>query len=205
MACHVRSHAVVGGASMAGYLAGLAAAIGPRHVTLSGNGNTYENVLLQELRPTHTDRHHCEFEAEFVMQLAEAAEEQSTTSAAPSTTTAGPACPDAGYCTGTCASVYSCADFAGVTCGCGVACSGTLQWTRYGSGCTWALSGSAGPCAAGDLTCSAGQWQFTVTHSVCGKTCTYAKAATASSCPAGVYTKSGGDCPDCPATVTVYS
>ena len=120
----------------------------------------------------------------------------------PSTTTAAPACPDSDYCENTCAAVYSCDNFAGVDCG-GVACTGTMQWTRS-AGCVWPISQTAGSCSSGPITCAANAWGFTMTHGPTGDTCIYSKPATAASCPSGTYSKTGGTCSDCPAEVTLY-
>jgi hypothetical protein len=72
---HVRftvvSHAVAGaGEHLADYLADLAREIGACPVDLTGNGNTFAGVVLESLRPSHTDRRHTRFEAAFLMELA---------------------------------------------------------------------------------------------------------------------------------------
>ncbi len=65
----VSSHAVADGAEhLARYLDDLRQQIGPRPVDLTANGNTYRGVLLEALRPRHTDSVHAEFEAEFLME-----------------------------------------------------------------------------------------------------------------------------------------
>lgn len=64
----VASHAVADAAHLADYLAALARQIGPRPVDLTGNGNTYEDVVLSELRPDQTDKRHTRFTAEFLME-----------------------------------------------------------------------------------------------------------------------------------------
>ncbi len=65
----VSSHAVAVAADhLARYLDDLRGQIGPRPVDLTANGNTYEGVLLEALRPKHTDSVHAEFEAEFLME-----------------------------------------------------------------------------------------------------------------------------------------
>jgi hypothetical protein len=43
--------------------------IGPRAVDLTANGNTYEDVVLESLRPQATDMNHTNFEAEFIQEL----------------------------------------------------------------------------------------------------------------------------------------
>ena len=43
--------------------------IGPRHVDLTGNGNTYADVLLESVRPGLTDLNHTAIEAEFLMEV----------------------------------------------------------------------------------------------------------------------------------------
>lgn len=65
----VTSHAVASGENLARYLEDLARQIGPRHVDLTANGNTFADVLLESLRPAHTDRRATEFDAELVKQL----------------------------------------------------------------------------------------------------------------------------------------
>ena len=55
--------------NLAAALEDLARQIGPEPVDLTGNGNTYEDVLLDVLRPVHTDMNHTSFEAEFVKRL----------------------------------------------------------------------------------------------------------------------------------------
>jgi len=56
-------------ANLAAALAELSLQIGPRPVDLTGNGNTYEDVVLDSLRPAHTDLNHTRFEAEFVKEI----------------------------------------------------------------------------------------------------------------------------------------
>jgi len=65
----VTSHAVASGQALARYLEDLARQIGPRPVDLTANGNTYEDVVLEGLRPEHTDRRATRFVAEFLQQL----------------------------------------------------------------------------------------------------------------------------------------
>ena len=65
----VISHAVVTAQHLAAYLQDLERQIGPRPVDLTGNGNTYEDVVLESLRAAHTDRRHTQFEAEFLLEV----------------------------------------------------------------------------------------------------------------------------------------
>ncbi len=65
----VISHAVVTAQHLAACLQDLERQIGPRPVPLCGNGNTYEGVVLESLRPAHTDRRHTQFEAEFLLEV----------------------------------------------------------------------------------------------------------------------------------------
>jgi hypothetical protein len=65
----VTSHAVGAGLHLARYLEDLARQIGPLPVDLTGNGNTYADVVLESLRPRHTDFRATTFEAEFAQQL----------------------------------------------------------------------------------------------------------------------------------------
>jgi len=198
---------VVADVHLATYLEDLERSIGPRPVDLVANGNVYRDVLLVSLRPDLTDEKHTRFEAEFVQEVGAGVSCAGTTTAAATTTTGAPApaCPDAAYCEGSCASNCYCDDFAGVACGGGSPCSGTASWSRS-SGCTWALDSPAGSCVCSDITCSGGYWTFTMTaQGPTPHSCTYRKAATASSCPAGTYSKSSGDCADCPSEVTVYT
>jgi len=65
----VSSHAVVSGQHIATHLEDLARQIGPRPVALTGNGNTFNDVILESLRPKHTDGRTMQFEAEFIKQL----------------------------------------------------------------------------------------------------------------------------------------
>jgi hypothetical protein len=66
----VSSHAVASGIHLARYLEDLArSAGGGRPVDLTGNGNTYEDVVLESLKPKHTDFRATTFEAEFLKQL----------------------------------------------------------------------------------------------------------------------------------------
>ena len=43
--------------------------IGPRYVDLTGNGNTFEDVLLESVRPSTTDAKHPLVTFEFTKQL----------------------------------------------------------------------------------------------------------------------------------------
>ena len=65
----VSSHAVASGIHLARYLEDLARQIGPGPVALTGNGNTYEDVVMESLRPKHTDHRATAFEAEFLKAL----------------------------------------------------------------------------------------------------------------------------------------
>ncbi len=94
----VLAQVLTDGQNLAAYLAALARQIGPRTVSLEANGNTYGGVVLESLRPAHTDRRHTDFEAEFVMQVPPCAYPTSsttpgatTTSGLPTTTTAAQA------------------------------------------------------------------------------------------------------------------
>jgi hypothetical protein len=83
----VASHATVTAEHLAHYLEGLARQIGACPVDLVANGNTYEDVILESLRPTHTDRRWSRFAAEFIQQVTCPAECTTTTEApAPATT-----------------------------------------------------------------------------------------------------------------------
>jgi len=65
----VRAHALADAVHLAAYLESLARQIGPRKVDLTGNGNTFTDVVLDSLRPAHTDQKATDFEAEFVKRL----------------------------------------------------------------------------------------------------------------------------------------
>jgi len=66
----------------------LARAIGPGPVTLTANGNAYGGVVLEGIRPRHTDRKHTVVECELVQDIAaHGAWHWTTTTAAPATTT----------------------------------------------------------------------------------------------------------------------
>jgi hypothetical protein len=65
----VASHAVATGQHLAVYLRDLARSIGPRPVALTGNGNTFEGVVLETLRPRHADGRTTEFDSEFLAEL----------------------------------------------------------------------------------------------------------------------------------------
>jgi len=65
----VRSHALVTTQHLSDYLSALARAIGPEPVNLTGNGNTYPGVVLEELRPAQTDQPWTAFDAIFVEAL----------------------------------------------------------------------------------------------------------------------------------------
>jgi len=83
----VVAQALTEGQNLAAYLAALARQIGPRPVSLAANGNTYGGVVLESLRPAHTDRRHTGFEAEFVMQVPPCAYPTSSTTVEATTTT----------------------------------------------------------------------------------------------------------------------
>ena len=79
----VTSHATVTAEHLAHYLEDLARDIGSCPMDLTANGNTYADVLLENVRPTHTDRRWSRFAVEFVQQI-ECVEPTTTT------TTEGP-------------------------------------------------------------------------------------------------------------------
>ena len=60
---------VAGTANLAADLEGLMRSIGPGKMDLTGNGNTFEDVLLQAMRPAHTDHKHTMVEFVFVKQI----------------------------------------------------------------------------------------------------------------------------------------
>jgi hypothetical protein len=247
----VTSHATVTAEHLARYLEDLARSIGACPVDLVANGQTYEDVVLERLSPTHTDRRWGQFTAEFIQAVdctpwaptthapitaapttppppttttteeptttttleptttttlepttTTTEEPTTTTTLEPTTTTTEePAgCPNSSYCNSNCGDV-ECADFDGIDCGT-VGCTGSVSWNNSGS-CMWTISGTAGPCEPGTITCGAGYWMFTMTHAVEGKTCVYRKPATAASCPTGLYSLVSGTCSDCPSEVTV--
>ncbi|MFW6189905.1 MAG: hypothetical protein ACOC7T_05680 [Planctomycetota bacterium] len=65
----VTSHLLCGDEHLADHLEELAGQIGPRQVTLTGNGNTWEGTVLDSLRPVHTDGRHTRFEATFLKRI----------------------------------------------------------------------------------------------------------------------------------------
>ena len=65
----VSAHLVDRTAVMARALEDLARSIGPRYVDLTGNGNTYADVLLERIQSAATDMNHTTFEAEFVQEI----------------------------------------------------------------------------------------------------------------------------------------
>jgi hypothetical protein len=65
----VSAHALTPEGGLSDYLRNLAAEIGPGAVELTANGNAYSEVLLERLRPEHTDACHTAFTAEFLQQL----------------------------------------------------------------------------------------------------------------------------------------
>jgi len=56
-------------ANLAGEIEALTRSIGPGKVALTGNGNTFSGVLLDSVRPAHTDLHHTALELTFVQEL----------------------------------------------------------------------------------------------------------------------------------------
>ncbi len=82
----VRSYAAVSAQNLARYLEDLEREIGPRPVDLTGNGNTFAGVVLEDMRPVHTDRRHTAFEATFAMEV-NCAEWTTTEAPLPTTTT----------------------------------------------------------------------------------------------------------------------
>ncbi len=228
----VLAQALTDGQNLAAYLAALARQIGPRPVSLEANGNTYGGVVLESLRPAHTDRRHTGFEAEFVMQVppcayptstttvgattttqrATTTTSKATTTTAPATTTTdAPGCPDTDHCVDECPEYVCTDDFQGITCGgaC-TGCDGTMVWQRQPASCAWTPDTNPTNCSGLPITCVSNEWRFTMQWNACGgpaKNCDYAKPATPGSCPTGTYTKTGGDiiCGDCPATVVLYA
>lgn len=65
----VHAHLDDSSQNLATALETLARQIGPRPVALTGNGNTFEDVMLESLRPAHGDLFHTSFEAEFVQEI----------------------------------------------------------------------------------------------------------------------------------------
>jgi hypothetical protein len=206
LAFTVQAHTTAKGTHLAAHLEQLARSIGPRPVTLTANGNAFEDAVLASITPVHADGHHTRLEARFLLQVvAEAPTTQAPTTTTPEPTTTAAGCPDQAHCTGECAGYYSCDDFAGVLCGGGVGCSGVMTWIRDGAdACKWVIYSPAGCCSVSAIQCVAGAWSFTVTHNIAGKTASYSKANTSAGCPAGVYALIGGTCPDAPPTVTIY-
>ncbi|MHC4592651.1 MAG: hypothetical protein ACYS8L_08160, partial [Planctomycetota bacterium] len=92
----VSSQAMATDHHLAEYLANLTRQIGPRPANLEANGNVYPGVLLESVRPVHTDERHTRFEAELVMELTLStltttpAPYPTTTTIAPETTTPEP-------------------------------------------------------------------------------------------------------------------
>lgn len=80
----VTSHCLTTAQNLAAYLHNLESSIGPRAVDLTGNGNTYADVVLDSLRPRQTDRPSTQFVAEFLRPVEDL---RSTTTAAPYPTT----------------------------------------------------------------------------------------------------------------------
>ena len=60
---------VAGIANLAADIEGLMRSIGPGEIDLTGNGNTFGNVLLEAMRPRHTDLKHTMVEFEFVKEI----------------------------------------------------------------------------------------------------------------------------------------
>ena len=61
----VTGHVVCPSDAVPDRLRDLARSIGPGEIDLTANGNTYPNVILESLRPKHTDLTHTSFEAAF--------------------------------------------------------------------------------------------------------------------------------------------
>jgi len=62
----IDAHAKADAAHLAAYLHDMARSIGARPVDLSANGNSYAGVVLDDLRPDHSDTRAASFTAEFV-------------------------------------------------------------------------------------------------------------------------------------------
>ena len=69
MALIIQAHAVAETWNLARYMETLTRQIGPRAVTLTGNGNAYYGCILEAVRPDHTDLKAAAFEAEFVQEI----------------------------------------------------------------------------------------------------------------------------------------
>jgi hypothetical protein len=65
----VSAAAIAGTSNLAGYVEALVRSIGPGPVDLTGNGNTYSDVVLANARPGHTDRKFTMVEFEFLKQV----------------------------------------------------------------------------------------------------------------------------------------
>lgn len=65
----VTAHQLSETANLAEDLDGLARAIGPRYMDLVANGNTYHDVLLDSIRPVHTDMKATAYEIEFIQAV----------------------------------------------------------------------------------------------------------------------------------------
>ena len=65
----VRAHAVAENQNLAEFMESLMRDIGPGELDLSANGNTYQDVVLEGVRPEHTDLHAAACEIEFLKQL----------------------------------------------------------------------------------------------------------------------------------------
>jgi len=127
-----------------------------------------------------------------------------TTQEPTTTTTDAPGCPD--ECSH-CARTYYV--FAEVKCGHFVQCQGEIMMLQDGTEehwfCSWHPPTPVSPCMA-EVYCTDDLWVLVVRHGPTGKSCIYWKQfATIHSCPDGLYHLWGGDCPDCPGTITVYT
>jgi hypothetical protein len=65
----VTAHLLERTANLAAALEDLARQIGPAPVVLTENGNTFEDVMLESVKPDHTDLNHTAVEIEFIQQL----------------------------------------------------------------------------------------------------------------------------------------
>jgi len=65
----VTAHLLAGSDNLASALLDLERSIGAEPVDLTANGNTYADVLLESVRPKHSDRAHTSFEAEFIQGI----------------------------------------------------------------------------------------------------------------------------------------
>jgi len=65
----VSAAAIAGTSNLAAYVEVLVRSIGPGPVDLTANGNTYHDVVLENVRPGHTDRKFTTVEFEFLKQI----------------------------------------------------------------------------------------------------------------------------------------